>query len=174
MKEKTLKAPGKFNFFDVLLIVLAVVIVLVGAFLIVRRYSNSLEQHETVSMRYTILVRGLPEEMNIHMEKGEEVTNTVLVRKLGNIESYEIVPSEYDEFNKETQTLVHGTYEDLRDVYITIVMDEVEKTEREYTANGATISIGAFLYFRTPSFLGSGYVTEIQEIPQQSEQTVED
>ncbi len=160
MNEQTKKAPLRLNFFDVLLIVLAVVIIAVGAALVI--YNTGRSTDET-RIAYTVLVKELPEEIVIRAEAGETVVDTVKLGTIGEVVSYEIVPATYDELNQETNALVHGAYDDLISVRFTIAAD-AEVVNNAYMVGNMRVAVGAQVFFRTPSFTGYGFVTDVTDI----------
>ena len=76
----------------------------------------------------------------------------------------EIREAAYDEFDFVNEKNVHGEYEDMYSAAFTFRAD-VEKTDASYLINNVRISVGAEVHFRTPYFVGFGYVTDVTEIP---------
>ncbi len=161
MNEQTKKQQGKLNLFDFLVILLAALIVLAGAAFFVYRARQATDT--IVPIKYTILVRDLRKEININLTEGQTVIETVKRNPIGKITACRITPATYDDFNHETHTLVHGTYDDIQNVYVTIETDAI-KTDREFTVEGMTLAVGTTVYFRTPTFIGSGYVVNLTEL----------
>ncbi|MBQ8577586.1 MAG: DUF4330 domain-containing protein [Clostridia bacterium] len=159
MNDQTKKAPVRLNFFDILLIVLAVLIVAAGAALVI---FNTQSASDEVRIQYTVLVKELPEEIVIKAEPGESVVDTVKLGTIGEVVSYEVIKATYDEFNQETKALVHGTYDDLVSVYFTFAAD-AEKSDTAYMVGNQRVAVGAQIFFRTPSFTGYGFVTDVTE-----------
>ncbi len=160
MNEQVKKTPLRLNFFDILLIVLAVVIIAVGAALVI--YSTAQSTDET-RIQYTVLVKELPQEIVIKAQPGESVVDTVKLGTIGEVVSYEILPATYDELNHETNALVHGTYDDLISVSFTFAAD-AEISDHAYMVGNMRVAVGAQIFFRTPSFTGFGFVTDVTEI----------
>ena len=161
MNEQMKKAPSRLNFFDIFLIILAVLIIAAAAFLFVRRAGNDSDE---THIQYTVLVKELPQEIVIEVEPGESVVDTIKLGTIGEVVSFRIVPATYDAFNEETDTLVHGEYEDLISVSFTFEAD-AEKSETAYMVGNMRVAVGAQVFFRTPSFTGYGFVTDVTEIP---------
>ena len=159
MNTQTRKTSFRLNFFDILLIVLAVLILTAGAALLI--YNSDSADDDTV-IEYTVLVKELPEEIQIYAEPGQTVVDTVKLGTIGEVVSYEIVPATYDEYNLETKALVHGEYEDLISVYFTF-RSEADKAADAYRIGNLDVAVGAQVFFRTPSFTGYGFVTNVTE-----------
>jgi len=159
MNTQTRKVSFRLNFFDILLIVLAVLILTAGAALLI--YNADSADDNTV-IEYTVLVKELPEEIQIYAEPGQTVVDTVKLGTIGEVVSYEIVPATYDEYNLETMALVHGEYEDLISVYFTF-RSEADKDADAYRIGNLDVAVGAQVFFRTPSFTGYGFVTNVTE-----------
>lgn len=161
MNEQTKKASGKFNFFDFLLILLVVLVIVGGAAFFFLRGDDASE--DSVRVRYTVVVKDLVDDINLNIHEGQDVTDTVRHNIIGKVTAVKTAPAVYDAYNQEAGELVHGTYEDLKYLYVTIEADAVS-SDREYTVGGMTVAMGTLVYFRTPTFIGSGFVTAFDEI----------
>ena len=159
MNTQTKKPAIKLNFFDFLLIFL-IILVLAGAGFLIAAGAAKPADHTTIE--YTVLVKELPEEIQIYAEPGQTVVDTVKLGTIGEVVSYEIVPATYDEYNLETMALVHGEYEDLISVYFTF-RSEADKDADAYRIGNLDVAVGAQVFFRTPSFTGYGFVTNVTE-----------
>ena len=162
MNTQTSKKAHRLNFFDLLLIVLAVLIIAGGAAFVV--YQNSRTPENSTVIEYTVLVRDLPEEMNVRAEAGQTVIDTIRLGEIGEVVSLTMKPATYDAFDHTTETTLHGEYEDLNLAEFTFRAD-ANKTESSYMINNVRVSVGAEVHFRTPTFIGFGYVTEVRELP---------
>ena len=151
------KGAPKLNFFDVLIIILvAIALIVGGVFLLIRARQST----DTVSLQYTVVVKDLISDINIYLEPGQEVIDTVRLNSLGQVISHEVFPSTYNAYNEETGKDILGTYEDMNSVAIIIEATAV-KADMSYKVNGVAISVGSPIYFRTPTFTGRGYVTAL-------------
>ena len=160
MNTQTKKPAIKLNFFDFLLIFL-IILVLAGAGFLIAAGAAKPADHTTIE--YTVLVKELPEEMNVTSEPGQSVVDTIKLGNIGEVVSYQIVPATFDAFDQDNKVTVHGTYEDLISAEFTFRAD-VEKTDASYLINNVRISVGAEVHFRTPDFIGFGFVTDVREI----------
>lgn len=162
MNTQTTKKPFKLNFFDILLIVLAVLIIGAGAALVI--YKNSNPDETLTTIEYTVLVKDLPEEMQIHIEPGQPVLSTIWINEIGEVVSVEKEHAKYDAFDYENEQTVHAEYDDIYNAAFTFRV-EATKTESSYIIDNVRISVGAEVHFRTPYFTGFGFVTEVNEVP---------
>ncbi|MBE6657017.1 MAG: DUF4330 family protein [Ruminococcaceae bacterium] len=162
MNTQTTKRPFKLNFFDILLIVLAVLIIGAAAALFI--YSrNNLEEPRT-TIEYTVLVKDLPEEMQIRTEEGQTVLSNIWLNDIGEVVSVDKKNAFYDAFHYEEERTVHAEYDDIYNAAFTFRVDAV-KTESSYIIGHVRISVGAEVHFRLPYFVGFGFVTNVREIP---------
>ena len=161
MNTQSTKKSIKLNFFDILLIIFAVLVVAAAAAIFVYSGSHSTDRQ---TIEYTVLVKELPNELQIHAEPGQTVVDTIKLGTIGEYVSHEIKEAAYDEFDFVNEENVHGEYEDMYSAAFTFRAD-VEKTDASYLINNVRISVGAEVHFRTPYFVGFGYVTDVTEIP---------
>ncbi len=160
MHEPVKKTQLRLNFFDILLIILAVLIIAAGAALVIY---NAEQTSDEIRLQYTVLVKELPNEIVIKAEPGQSVVDTIRLGTIGEVVSYEIVPATYDEINRETNAIVHGVYEDSISVSFTFEASAVI-VEDAYMVENVRVAIGSQIFFRTPSFTGFGFVTDVTEI----------
>ncbi len=163
MNTQTKKRTFKLNFFDFLLIIL-VVLILAGAGFLIAAGAAKPADHTVIE--YTVLVKELPEEMHVTSEPGQSVVDTIKLGSIGEVVSYKIVPATFDAFDQDNNVTVHGVYEDLVSAEFTFRAN-AEKTDASYLINNVRISVGAEVHFRTPDFIGFGFVTEVREITEE-------
>lgn len=161
MNEQTKKTGRRLNFFDILLIVL-ILLIAVGVILFFSRSFAGLamnKSHKT-PVHYTVLVKDIPVSMNMTLDRGQEVINSVDLNPLGTIVQAEMLPCVYDQFNQIDRVLYHGAHEDFHNVAVTIETT-AEETEDDYLIDNMHVCIGTIIYFRTSNFVGYGYVTDL-------------
>ena len=163
MNTQNTKKSFKLNFFDILLIVLTVlVIAAVSIYFAVFGTDGSAKETKTL-IEYTVLVKDLPEEMQIHADPGAMALSSIYFNKIGEVVSHERTPATYDAFDYENETTVHGEYSDIYNVAFTFRSESV-KTDASYFIGSVRISVGAEVHFRLPQFIGFGFVTDVKEI----------
>ena len=164
MNTQSTKKSFKLNFFDILLIVLGVLIIAAVSvyFLVSNATGTTAEETKTV-IEYTVLVKDLPAEMQIHADPGETVQSSIYFNRIGKVVSHEKMPATYDAFDYENETTVHGEYSDIYNVAFTFRTESV-KTDASYFIGHVRISVGAEVHFRLPQFVGFGFVTDVKEI----------
>ena len=170
MNTQNTKKSFKLNFFDILLIVLGVLIVAaVAVYFVVAGTGGSTDETKTL-IEYTVLVKDLPEEMQIHADPGDTVLSSIYFNPIGEVVSHEKTPATYDAFDYENETTVHGEYSDIYNVAFTF-RDESVKTDASYFIGSVRISVGAEVHFRLPQFIGFGFVTDVKEITEVNDTT---
>ncbi len=164
MNTQNKKMPLRLNIFDVLLILLAVIIIAAGAVLVLYNPDAGDEEHPDKRVQYTVIVKDMPTDLVINTKPGDLAIDTVNLGPIGEVVSVNIIGAEFDAFNHETQSIVHGAYEDLISAEFTFETD-VTHGDIAYQVGPVNIAIGAQIYFRTPSFLGYGYIIDIKDVP---------
>ena len=84
MNEHAKKTHAGFNGFDLLLVILAALIIVAG---VIFFFYRSGSQTETTPIRYTVLVKDLPKDMNVALEEGQNVVDTVRLYEIGTVSS---------------------------------------------------------------------------------------
>ena len=166
MNTQTTKKIFKLNFFDILLVVLAVLVI--GAASVIFLSARSSGTDATVPVEYTVVVKDIPAQMKIRTKAGENVYNTIQPANIGKITTVQRSLAYYDAFNHETETTVHAQYSDIYNVTFTVRAD-AQKTQSYYQVGNLKIGIGAEVHFRTSNFVGYGYVTSVTELPSDTE-----
>lgn len=161
MNTQTTKKSLKLNFFDILLIVLAVLVVVVAAVLFLP--SGDADNTEKNPVEFTVLVKNLPEQMKIRTKKGDPVFDTIWLGEIGKITAVKREKATYDAFNYEKETTVQGQYADIYNVAFTIRADAV-KTDSAFTVGNVRIAVGSEVHFRTQNFVGYGYITDVNDL----------
>ena len=161
MNTQNTKKSFKLNFFDILLIVLIVLVIgAAGAFLAFT--AGRSDKNHTV-IEYTVLVKEIPEQVQLHVEPGQTVVDTIKLGVIGETVSYEVEKATYDAFHYDEEITVHAEYDDIYNIAFTF-RTQADKTDATYMINNVQIAVGAEVHFRTPYFTGYGYVTDVTEI----------
>ncbi len=160
MNTQTKKHTIKLNLFDFLLIFF-VILVIAGVGILFA--ANASQPTDETVIEYTVLVKELPEEMHIFSEPGQSVVDTIKLGNIGEVVSCQIVPATYDAFDQENNITVHGVFDDLVSAEFTFRAN-AQITDASYLINNVRVSVGAEVHFRTPEFIGFGFVTEVREI----------
>ena len=147
------KFKFKINFFDVLIIVLALV-----AGFVVLRLSNAdgggatmLSTGTPVKVRYTVELSNLPEGIAELIKPGDSLSEAVEKRFIGNVVSVEIGPYMTTSKNSYTGDFILTSSPGRYTATVTVELDAVD--------TGSSIDASGFLLRAnsTPSVLGPGY-----------------
>ena len=168
MNTQTTKKSFKLNFFDILLIVLAVLVIGAAALIFLAPEEGSGANQTPIE--FTVLVRDVPAQMKIRTKAGDQVTNSIYLSKIGQITAVKRELAYYDAFDYTNDKAVHAQYSDIYNVAFTIRAD-AHKTDTEYVVGSTRVGVGAEVHFRTPNFVGYGYVTDVTEISASADET---
>lgn len=175
------KNKHRFNIVDVFLILALIAIVGVMYYFTVAR--NSVTSNSVVTVDYTIELKTVRADHIDKISVGDKVVETVRDQQIGEVHSVAIVPSYNMVTNGETGEMFISTYPaineklseedatvsdeellyDYYNVKVTI-RDKVKKSEKGYNVNGFDIIVGEMVYFRVPSYVGSGYCVRVNEV----------
>ena len=170
MNKQKNKQGHRLNFFDILLVILLLVILsLAGIFFFMRPGKVA----DWVNVRYTVLVKNVPVTMHTNLEEGQNVINSVDMNPIGTVVKVEMKPCEYDQFNKIDGELYHGSHEDLINIAVTIET-KAEETAKEFRIDNMHACIGTQIHFRTPGFVGYGYITDFNVVGKSDSNQKED
>ena len=164
MNTQTTKKSFKLNFIDILLIVLAVLVI--GAAAAIFLMPKDTVSENTVPVEFTVLVKDLPEQMNIRSKKGDSVIDSIWLGNIGTVVSVKKEPATFDAFNYENEITVHSQYSDMYNAAFTIRAN-VTETDSYYYVGQVRVAVGAEVHFRTPNFVGYGYITDLKVLSAQ-------
>ena len=160
MNNQTAKKRLRLNFFDILLIILAAIIVIFGGIFLFSRFSKTTND---VQIQYTITIKDVSTDIHIMATPGESVVDTIRLGTIGEVVSFTTEPCKYTGFNQETQMTVTTELEDFVNVLLTVEAS-AQKNEDAYSVGGVRVAIGSQIYFRTPYYTAFGFVTEVKEL----------
>ena len=106
MNTQNTKKSLRLNFFDILVIIL-ILLVIAGA-AVLFAYSGSASSDGVTTIEYTVLVKELPEEMQIKAEAGQTVVDTIRLGTIGEVVSFDTAKATYDGFDYNNEVTVHG------------------------------------------------------------------
>ncbi len=153
------KKPYRFNFIDVLLILLALAIIFVAINVIAPMpFIKKLQADQKLTIQYTVEISGVHEAYLNKIKENDAVVDSVSKNSLGTVLAvdYNNYHSEltYDEESKEGKLV---EYTDRYDVTVTIVASGVYNEGEGYGVNATRIAVGEKMYLRFPDFVGVGY-----------------
>lgn len=167
MKRNTNKATGaalskkrrSFNFIDVILILLALLIVLTvvnifSPMLVFNKLRNDLQ----TTIQYTLEVKGVDNEFINKINENDTVVDTVSKYSLGSVTAVDYnmqyLELEYDEAQRAGVMAVHP---DKYNVIITITASAAYNEGKGYSVNGHRIAVGEMMSVRFPDYVCEGY-----------------
>ena len=166
--EKKIKGKkGRFNFIDLVLILLAVAIIATLFYVfspdsIIRDWLKKEEKN----IRYTIEFVNIDEQYIDYIKKNDTVSDSVTKGNLGTVES--VVPTAYIEYvlvennvdengNPTAPTLEPVEHKDKYNIVITITAKADFSEDTGYTVGSTRIAVGEKLFLKFPDFVGEGY-----------------
>lgn len=151
----------RFNFIDVLIILLVIAIIGVVAYLFLN--NKIFSSDEKTEILYTIKIDRVKNELVSDikkLEKGQTITDSVRGYDLGKIEKVEITQAMANITNRSNGTISQAEIPDYSQIVITVRADSVEEPYG-YDLKGYKIMVGAQVHFRTPYYISYGNCTSV-------------
>lgn len=157
MKQKT----GSFNVIDFLIILLALAILGVGAYLLFFRQNTQ----EKIKIDYTVEMEFVRSEFNDMIKVGDTVISTVARDVMGTVVNVEYTDAESTTTNLENGEKKLTTYPDnaFSKVTITIRTDAVYENNAYYVG-AIGLYVGSTVYFRVPSYIGGAVCIDVKPV----------
>ena len=164
MNTQTTKKPFRLNFIDILIIVLAVLVI--GAAAAIFLLPKDTADENTIPVEFTVLVKDLPAQMKIRSKQGDSVIDSIWLGNIGTVVSVKKEPATFEAFNYENDTTVQSQYTDIYHAAFTIRAN-VTEADSYYYVGQVRVAVGSEVHFRTPNFVGYGYVTDVKVLSAQ-------
>ena len=157
MKQKT----GSFNIIDFLIILLAIAIIGVGAYLLFFRRTTQ----EKVKIDYTMEMEFVRSEFDDLIKVGDTVISTVARDVMGTVVNVEYTDAQSVTTNLENGEKKLTTYPDnaFSKVTITVRTDAVYENNAYYVG-ALGLYVGSTVYFRVPSYIGGAVCLDVKPI----------
>lgn len=164
MDKKTAKINNRFNFIDVLIVAVILVIVAFAAYLFLGNKLVSLfnSGDNTAYLRYTITMNSVEDKYVDYINEDSELMHGS--KSIGIIESVKVSEVERIELNERTGELVTVGYPDHKKVEISVVVKAAEDGGI-FTADNVKIAVGEYVEFKTLGFKSYGYITSFERLP---------
>lgn len=153
MEKKRLK----FNFVDVIIILLVAVAFVVGYNMI---NNNVTAPDDAPEVYFTVEVRAVPETYKDMFAKGDIVNDAIKGDVFGEIVDIKTAPTTDIGVDGEKGEFVISEYEGVENVYITI-KGTPTSVDTDIIIAQQEIKVGNMVYFKKPGCVGSGYVVEM-------------
>lgn len=157
---------GKFNFVDLLLLVLVAAILFAVIFLVDPFSLNVFgDAEKTVVLEYTVQIGYVEASLVDNVRLGDEALSAVNKASLGRVSAIrnDILSSEAY-YDSETDAMSMKEYPDRYDLQITITADAVFEAGKGYYVKGNRIAVGGQYSLMFPEFAGSGYCISMREV----------
>ena len=157
---------GKFNFVDLLILVL-VVLVLFAVVFVLDPFSMNVfgNAEKTVVLEYTVQFEYVEASLVDNVRLGDEALNAVNKASLGRVNSIrnDILYAEAY-YNSETDEVSMKEYPDRYNLQVTITADAVFEEGKGYHVKGSRIAVGRQYSLMFPDYIGSGYCISMREV----------
>ncbi|MBQ3100424.1 MAG: DUF4330 family protein [Clostridia bacterium] len=162
MKSRAKKC-GRFNYIDVLLLILIIVAVIGLVWFIISPYTEQFFA-TTYDIEYTVALNGVRVEFKDKVQAGDNIVETVGLDAIGSVTDVVYTASKFvgTDSNGHSITSDHPV---LYDVMIT-VRAEAALQSGVYSVNGYGITAGKNIPFRVPDFIGEGVCVSVEEVTQ--------
>lgn len=160
MKNRT-KKRGRFNYIDVLLLILIIVAVIGLMWFLISPYTEQFFA-TTYDIEYTVALNGVRVEFKDKVQVGDRIVETVGLDGIGSVTDVVYTASKFvgTDSNGHSITSNHPV---LYDVMIT-VRAEATLQSGVYSVNGYGITAGKSIPFRVPDFIGEGVCVSVEEV----------
>lgn len=154
---------ARFNFIDVLLIIIALLVVVTIIYVLLpTSWINNLLADDTVSIEYTIEIQGVDEALLKNIKEQDAVIDSVSKSELGTVTAVDYnthyTTLQYDESNQSgVLSVVPNRY----NVIITISADADFISGEGYSVNGTRIAVGEKIYVRFPNAAFESYCISV-------------
>lgn len=157
--EKVKKRKIKFNFIDVLIIIIVVAALFLGYKLIIGKTTNSV-QSKTKTITFTAEGKCTSKEACESIIIGSEAFNSATGEYLGIVKKAEYENEKKVEYNPVKDAFEKHDIEDKYTIYVTVESEAVE-TDKDFLVNGQSIKVGKQLYFKSKGFGMESYIVDI-------------
>lgn len=160
------KGHRKFNWVDLLLLVVVVAVLFATVFLIDPFSINVFgDQENNVVLEYTVQTEYVEESLVNKVHIGDEALSAVNKASLGLVSAIrnDILYSEAH-YDRESGTVSMKEYPDRYNLQITITADAVFEEGKGYRVKGNRIAVGEQYSLMFPEYVGSGYCIRMREV----------
>lgn len=161
--ENRERAKGRFNFVDVLIIIMVLAIIAVIVYMTVSDKMVAASSEKTVT--YTVKLPGVNADYISIIKAGEIAYDSSTGKSVGTINSVRTkktkhVGSKLSTDSSGNRHLSYSEYDNLYDVYVTIsVTADIDDRGIAYVGENK-ILVGSRIYFRCGAFAGTSFCTE--------------
>ena len=159
---KAEKDTKKYNFVDVILLILVLLITAGIIYAFVAPYTVQIASNATSEkIEYRVRFQGVPDEIKYSIKQGDKVSESSELVFIGRVKKAEYFDTEFSGVDKDGNGVV-GVYPGKKDIVITIECDASPK-EGAYKINGYSVTAGKKIDLRLPGFCGQGECVYVGE-----------
>ncbi len=159
------KKKTRFNFIDVVIILIILAIIGAAVYLIVTDMQSKKISRLTGNMDFTVRISSVDEEALALFDRGVIVKDAVTGATIGEIFAVNSQKSRYygtvaKQGEDGSYVVPVSEYEDKYDVYVIIRATADKDLRGIHYVNDTKILIGSTVYFKIPSFTSISYITD--------------
>ena len=160
--ENTNKPKIKFNWIDVLVLILAAALVVMFVLDFLPDENQAVYGDKKVTLELTIQIDKLSNDIEIDLASGDEVLDVVSKKKLGVLASNPMIVPFQENIPSENSGGIEVVYSDIySSVYLTVVA-EADETAYGYFVNGSRIAVGKEYEIRIAGLEAVGACISVQ------------
>jgi len=157
------KQKTRFNFIDVLIILIILAVVGAAVYLIVTGNMEA-RRSESTNIEFTVRISSVDEQYLSLIKENETVKDSSTDKAIGTIKRIRAEKTRYYGNTavpaENGYTVTAAEYDDKYDVYITISAYAKADDRGIYRIGNSRILVGAPIYFKVPSFTSVSYITD--------------
>lgn len=164
--QNKMKKRGRFNFIDVLLLILIIAAAIGLVWLMISPYTEQLFA-PTYDIEYTVALNGVRVEFKDKVQEGDRIVETAGLDEIGRVTDVVYTASKFVGTDSNGHSITND-HPGLYDVMIT-VRAEASLQSGVYSVNGYGITAGKTIPFRVPDFIGEGVCGSVTEVTNEEE-----
>ena len=150
----------KLSIIDILIILIAVVCVV---FAVKYFTANSKKAYNVPEVSYVVELKSLSDEYLDVFKEGDKITDGVKGGYLGSVKKVEIKDNVETREDTENGRFVQSSFENRKDVYLTISGVPTTYTDDEILFATQEIKIGKQLHMKSINYVGHGYIISVND-----------
>ena len=155
------KKRRRFNFIDVVLLIVIIAILAAIVYSYFSPYAKQLFS-TTYEIEYTLQVKGVRREFNNKIKEGDTVVETETIKDIGTVKSAVYSASKFVSTDSNGRTVI-SDYPGMYDVTV-VVRAKAEIPAGLYSVNSYTVTAGKKIPFRVPDFIGEATCISVSEV----------
>lgn len=163
MEQNKPKFRLRFNLFDGIILVLALVIGGVLLWMAVKPAGGeSAASPVTSTVRYTVRFQRWPEGNSSLIEVGDQIVDNIKNYEMGHVVSYEAVPAVDEVLDSVNHCYTQAEIDGFEDILVTIESPCTESDEGFILGGGYKLRVGITTYIKSEGYMASGPVVSVE------------